>query len=76
MNESNSTPVRLRGSLALSDGRVIPVIVAELSDSGCRVECTEVLPIGVPFQLEIAGRNRTCVSARCSTVGKAAWVFI
>jgi len=76
MNGLNRMPVRLRGSLALSDGRIIPVIVAELSDSGCRVECTEVLPIGVPFQLEVAGRDRTCVSERWSTVGKAALVFI
>lgn len=69
-------PVRLRGSLILSEGRIIPVVVAELSDSGCRVQSTEVLPIGVPFQLEIAGRNRICVSARWSTVGEAALVFV
>jgi hypothetical protein len=76
MNESNSTPVYFRGSLSVAEGRTIPVIVTALLDISCRVECAEMLPIGVPFQLDVPGQNRACVSARWSTVGKAALVFI
>jgi hypothetical protein len=49
-------PASLPGVIILSDGVRLPVIISNVSKSGCRVECQDMLPIGARVRLEVGNR--------------------
>lgn len=48
-------PTSISATIVLFDGRRLPILITNVSKEGCRVECEEMLPIGVTVQLEIDG---------------------
>ena len=61
-------PVSVAGSLVLA-GKDVPVLITNVSDGGCQVECDETLPIGSPVSLRIelvsvAATVRWCFQGR------------
>jgi hypothetical protein len=46
-------PASFGASIALPDGRSVPVIIRDVSAHGCSVECDEALPIAQTVRLDL-----------------------
>lgn len=73
---AHRVPVYLSSIACLSDGRVISVIIADLSTRGCLVLCPEQLPIGDNIELQVNGQTIAWASVRWSLPGKAGLRFL
>lgn len=76
VKRADRAPVRLNGSIHLSNGRRVPVTVTDVSAEGCKVASNHMLPIGEIVQLAIQGRDMVPVSIRWTILGKAGLRFI
>jgi hypothetical protein len=63
-------PAALPGVIILADGSQIPVTITDVSDNGCRVDCTETLPIKTTVQLQV-GSERLAAEVRWALPGAA-----
>lgn len=68
--------VHIHGTIRTSSGQEVPVTVIDVSDSGCKVRCLRLLPIGDVVQLEIPAFGQKAASVRWWLPGRAGLRFL
>lgn len=67
--------VQIKATLRLN-GRELPVTIIDMSDSGCKIRCLHILPIGEVVQLGMPAFQPNPASVRWSLPGIAGLRFI
>ena len=74
-SRADRTDVLIKGALHLN-GRELPVTIIDLSDTGCKIRCLHILPIGEVVQLTIPAFRPNAASVRWSLPGIAGLRFV
>lgn len=74
--KSSRSPLSLRGTLTLQDGRSISVTITAVSHLGCKLATTEMLPVSEIVEVESAGRESARARVHWSMFGKAGLLFL
>lgn len=55
IDRDHREPAAFPATVALPDGRSVPVTITNVSRDGCEVSCNETLPIGAIVELRVGG---------------------
>jgi hypothetical protein len=72
---SDRKPVSFDAYMVLANGRRISALVTNFSNRGCRIECSDEIPIGVDVTLVIGGSNAIEANVRWALPGAAGLRF-
>lgn len=70
------TAVHIPGVVRTSTGQAVPVTVIDVSETGCKVRCLRVLPVGHIVQIEIPAFGQKAASVRWWFPGRAGLSFV
>jgi hypothetical protein len=76
VQQNRKLPISLYGSIRSEDGRRITVTVTELSSDRCKLDSSEMLPVGAVVWLDVPGRKPISASVHWSMIGKSGLRFI
>ena len=76
ISRADRTSVCIKAAVRLSTGSILPVTITDLSNSGCKLRCLHVLPIGAIVELEIPPFQPNTATVRWSLPGSAALHFV
>jgi hypothetical protein len=68
--------VSIGAIVRLSTGRLLPVTIIDVTRSGCKIRCLQMLPIGEVVELEIPAFQPNVASVRWSLPGRAGLLFV
>ena len=57
IDRDDREPVSFHGSVELADGRSFPVLITNISDPGCSIECEATLPIAQRVRLHVGEKS-------------------
>lgn len=70
------TAVYIPGMVRMSTGQAVPVTVIDVSETGCKVRCLRLLPIGHIVQIEIPAFGQKAASVQWWFPGRAGLRFV
>lgn len=68
--------VFIDATIRLCTGRIVPVTIVDVSQSGCKVRSLQTLSIGEIVQIEIPSYLPAVASVRWSVLGRAGLLFV
>lgn len=75
-HRADADPVLLYGSLRLGDGQRLAVTITNVSPDGCKLDVSEMLPVGAVVELDVPDRMVMHANVRWSTQCRAGLQFV
>ena len=70
------TAVHIPGVVRMVTGQAVPVTVIDVSETGCKVRCLRILPVGHVVLVEIPAFGQKAASVRWWLPGRAGLRFV
>jgi hypothetical protein len=76
VQQNRTLPISLYGSIRFGDGRRIADTVTVVSSDRCKLDSSEMLPVGAVVWLDVPGRKPISASVHWSMIGKSGLRFL